>query len=92
MLEVHLDALPGDHRSATVVFWHAEEGDRVEEGGDLVRLSVERKPFNFTSPVTGVVNDIYYDQGEEIPLGEVIATIEEEKEEGKGEETVEDVL
>ncbi|MBI1869683.1 MAG: hypothetical protein HYS07_00650 [Chlamydiae bacterium] len=88
MREVVLDKLSGDHESATVVFWYVEEGDRIKEGKKFVKLSIEGKPFNFTSPTTGIVNEIYCSEGEEVRLEDVLATIDEE--EGVSEEDDDD--
>jgi pyruvate dehydrogenase E2 component (dihydrolipoamide acetyltransferase) len=86
MIEVRLDELPGGHENATVVFWHVEEGDRVEEGEELVKLSVDGKPFTFSSPMKGIVHEIYFDEGEEIRLGDVLSTLEENVEDLDGDE------
>ncbi|MBI1883028.1 MAG: hypothetical protein HYS08_02345 [Chlamydiae bacterium] len=91
MIEVRLDELPNGYESATVEFWFVEEGDRATESGKFVKLSMDGKPFIFTSPATGVVSEIYCDEGEEISLGEVIAVLEPEREKEEEVEELEEM-
>jgi pyruvate dehydrogenase E2 component (dihydrolipoamide acetyltransferase) len=91
MMEVNLDELPGNQENATILFWHVEEGDQVEEGDELVKLSVDGKPFTFVSPVTGIINEIYFDEGEQIRIGDVLSTIEEKEANDNEDEEVEEM-
>jgi pyruvate/2-oxoglutarate dehydrogenase complex dihydrolipoamide acyltransferase (E2) component len=85
-MDVTLDELPGDYESMIVLYWHVEEGDFIEEGKQLVKLGFEGKSFPFTSPVTGIVNEIHFSEGEEVRMGDVIASIDEEVEKGEDDE------
>ena len=78
MIEVPLDKIPGNNESATIVYWAVEEGDRTEEDDEIAKLSIDGKTFVFFSPAAGIVHEIYYGEGEEVKLNEVIATIEED--------------
>ncbi len=90
MKEVLLDKLPLDNKVATVFLWHVEEGDEVEEGKNLVRLSINGKNFVISSPVSGIVSEICFDESEEVRVGDVLALIEENVKKENQEEEVED--
>lgn len=92
MNEVTLDKIPGGSESATVVLWLMEEGDYVKEGDSLLKLSADGKRFNFASPFTGIIDEIYYDVGEEVALNDILATIEEDEETKENEEEPEEIL
>ena len=79
MKEVYLEKLPGVFESAAILFWHVEEGDSVDEGQAILRLSVEGKSFNINSPIEGIVNEIFFVEGEEVKMGDLVATIDEVK-------------
>jgi 2-oxoglutarate dehydrogenase E2 component (dihydrolipoamide succinyltransferase) len=91
-----------DVSTATVDYWHIDEGDAVEEGDDLVELRTEEGDLLvLPAPTGGVLRERFFEQGDEVELGDVIATIEdgleeleevddEEEEEEEEEEEVED--
>ncbi len=61
---------------ATVACWHTEKGDQVKEGDDLVELVTDKATFNVPSEVSGIIKEIYFGEGQEAKLGEVLAVIE----------------
>lgn len=65
--------------SSTINQWFFEEGDFVEEGDDLVELKSGNEEMAVTAPVSGILANIFYQDGEEVEAGEVIAEIEEEE-------------
>jgi len=78
MKEVKLPELFEDMERATISFWHIEEGDPVEEGDDLLEVIVESETYNVPSPFSGILNEVFFEEGDEVEVGEVVATIEEE--------------
>jgi 2-oxoglutarate dehydrogenase E2 component (dihydrolipoamide succinyltransferase) len=62
---------------ATVVRWHRREGDRVSAGEPLVELEVEKANVDVPSPVSGTVASILAEEGDEIKVGALLATLEE---------------
>lgn len=93
MKEVRLEKLPGEHETAAIFLWHVEEGDRIEELSPLVKLSIDGKTFTLASPAAGMIHEIYFEEGEEAHVGDVLATIDEEDTgEVKEEEELEDAL
>jgi len=76
MAEVILPELGEGITEATVSYWHFAEGERVEEGVDLVELATEKATFNLPSPVTGILKNIYFGEGEIVKAGDILAVIE----------------
>ena len=79
MAEVVLPELAEGVSEATVSYWHFEEGDRVEEGEDLVEMATDKAVFNVPSPVSGILTEVFYEEGEVVQIGEILAIITEEE-------------
>jgi len=77
-IEVRLEKLGEGIEEAEVSFWHHKEGEVVEKGEDLVELTTEKASFNLPAPEKGNLSKIFFQVGEKIKVGEVIATIETE--------------
>ena len=91
MAEVVLEGLAPHVAEGTIQAWYFEEGDPVTEGDDLVELITEEGAVTILAPCSGVLAEVYYDEGEIAAKGEVLCTIddeesesEEEEEEGRG--------
>jgi pyruvate dehydrogenase E2 component (dihydrolipoamide acetyltransferase) len=65
---------------ATVTYWYFQEGDHIKEGEDLVEISTDKATFNLPSPATGILLEIFYEEGDTVGVGEALAVIEEETE------------
>lgn len=61
---------------AEVSFWYVEMGDEVEEGADLVEMVTDKAAFTVPSPETGTLKDIKVEEGDEVAVGETMATID----------------
>lgn len=89
MVEVVLENLPEGVTQATVQAWYLEEGDAVSKGDEIVELVVEDGKVTVTAPASGILAEVYYDEGEIVERGEVLCLIEDEEpfeEELEGEE------
>ena len=62
---------------ATVSYWKVEEGDEVEEEGDLVEVTTDKGAFVIPSPVAGTVVEICVEEGDVVVVGDLLAIIEE---------------
>lgn len=60
--------------SANVAQWSKKEGDHVVKGEVLVTLETDKVSNELEAPVTGTIN-ILVPEGEEVPIGKVIARI-----------------
>lgn len=77
MEEVRLPELGEDVKEATVSFWHFEEGDKVQEGQDLVELTTDKATFNVPANASGTLSEVFFGEGDVVQSGEVLAIIEE---------------
>ncbi|QXJ28897.1 Dihydrolipoamide acetyltransferase component (E2) of acetoin dehydrogenase complex [Saccharolobus shibatae B12] len=60
-----------------IVQWKKKEGDRVQEGEDLVIIETEKITTTVKAPVSGILLKIYAKEGEEVLVGQMIAYIGE---------------
>lgn len=63
----------------TIIKWHVKEGEGVEKDQPLVEISTDKVDTEVPSPVTGVLKEILHNVDETVPVGTVIAVIEESK-------------
>jgi pyruvate dehydrogenase E2 component (dihydrolipoamide acetyltransferase) len=63
-----------------IVEWHVAPGDRVEEDQVLADVETDKAVVDLPAPVTGTVVDLHAEEGEMVPVGTVVATIEVEGE------------
>ena len=88
MIEVALEHLPEGATQATIQAWYFEEGDAVTKGDEIAELATEEGAVTVTAPGSGILAEVYYDEGETVEVGEVLCLIEDEKP-FEGEEEVE---
>lgn len=79
MTKVMLPEVTEGMREATISYWHFEEGDKVEEGEDLVEIATDKSTFNIPAPCSGVLTEVFFEEGDIVEVGEVLATIEEKE-------------
>lgn len=77
MGDVILPELAKEVDKAVVSFWHFEIGEDVSEGDDLVEIMTDKATFNVPAPISGKLMNILAEEGQEVRVGDVIATIEE---------------
>jgi len=77
MTDVKLTEVVDNMETAVIFYWHVEEGDTIEEGDKLVEVTVDNETYNIVSPVSGILNEVFFEEGDEVEIGETIATIEE---------------
>ena len=61
---------------ATVVEWHFEEAEDVQEGECLLELECESGTIEVPSPVTGVLVERVVEEDEIVRVGELLAILE----------------
>ena len=79
MIEVVLERLPEGATHATIQTWHFEEGDAVTKGDEIAELVTEEGTVTVTAPASGILAEVYYDEGEAVDMGEVLCLIEDEE-------------
>ncbi|UJF25253.1 dihydrolipoyllysine-residue succinyltransferase [Suttonella sp. R2A3] len=74
--EVKVPELPESVADATLVNWHKQVGDFVEEGENLVDLETDKVVLEMPAPVAGVLKEITEEDGATVTSGDVVAMIE----------------
>jgi len=69
-----------------VIYWQKKEGSQVKKGEIIASVEGEKSVFDVESPIDGILRKIFCQDGEEVPVGQVIAIITE-----PGEEITEDL-
>ncbi len=77
MTKVVLPELGEGIEKATVSYWYFKEGEKVNEKDDLVELATDKATFNLPSPSSGTLSEIFFREGDNVNVGEVLAIIEE---------------
>lgn len=77
---------------ATITKWFVSEGDTVEEDDVLLEIATDKVDSEIPSPVAGKVSSIKFKEDDKVEVGQVIAIIDMDGEEGgeKEEEAAEE--
>ena len=75
---------------ATITKWLKNEGDRLEEDDTIVEIATDKVDSEIPSPVEGTLVKTFFNEGDVVPVGKVIALVETEGE-GEGESVEETV-
>lgn len=59
-----------------IVAWHKQEGDVVNAGDVLFTVQTEKVDSDVEALVSGTLVSVQYEEGDEAPVGEIIAYIE----------------
>lgn len=73
--QVYMPALGMAQESGTLVRWLKAEGDAVREGDALAEIQTDKATVELEARASGVLAGIVAREGEDIPVGQVIATI-----------------
>ena len=79
MVEVVLESLPSHIEEARIQNWFFEEGDPVNEGDDLLEITAGGGSVLIHASASGVLAEVYFDEGESVSKGEVLCTIDNEE-------------
>ncbi len=77
MSKVILPEIGEGVKEAAISYWHFEEGDAVEGGEDLVEIVTDKATLNIPAPCSGILTEVFFEEGDIVQVGEIIATIEE---------------
>lgn len=77
MTKIALPELGEGIEKATVSYWYFKTGDHVNEKDDLVELTTDKATFNLPSPCSGVIVEIFFNEGDAVDIGGVLAIIDE---------------
>ncbi|MES3516484.1 MAG: 2-oxo acid dehydrogenase subunit E2, partial [Natronomonas sp.] len=59
-----------------IVAWHVEPGDHVEEDDVLAEVETDKAVVDLPAPVTGTIRELHAEEGEVVPVGDVVVTID----------------
>ena len=76
MAKAVLPELGENITKATVSYWFFQVGQKVEEKQDLVELTTDKATFNLPSPSSGILKQIFIQEGDAANVGDVLADIE----------------
>lgn len=79
MVEVILENLPAGVTDATIQAWYFEEGDAVMKGDEVAELTTDEGSLTVVAPASGILAEVYYDEGESVAQGEILCLIEDEE-------------
>lgn len=77
MTKVVLPELGEGITKAIVSYWYFKTGEKVAEKDDLVELATDKATFNLPSPCSGILSEIFFSEGDNANVGEVLGIIEE---------------
>ncbi|MEE4257909.1 MAG: dihydrolipoamide acetyltransferase family protein [Bacteroidales bacterium] len=66
---------------ATITKWLKEPGDTIEEDDAIVEIATDKVDSEIPSPVEGVLKEVFFQEGDVVEVGKVIAVVETEGEE-----------
>jgi 2-oxoglutarate dehydrogenase E2 component (dihydrolipoamide succinyltransferase) len=66
---------------ATITRWLKGAGDTVEEDDPIVEIATDKVDSEIPSPVEGKITEVFFSEGDVVPVGKVIALVEVEGEE-----------
>ena len=59
--------------------WLFAAGDAVQQGSPVALVETEKVQTELESPATGTLVDVKYQDGQEAPVGEIVAYVEDGK-------------
>jgi pyruvate/2-oxoglutarate dehydrogenase complex dihydrolipoamide acyltransferase (E2) component len=65
-------------QEGTVVTWLKKAGDRVDEDDALAEVETSKAVQEVIAPASGVLVELKVEAGETVPVGHVLAMIEED--------------
>ncbi len=76
-IEIQVPALPESVADATVLTWHKQAGEPVQQDENLVDLETDKVVLEVPAPKSGVLSKIHFQEGTTVEAGQVLALLEE---------------
>jgi pyruvate/2-oxoglutarate dehydrogenase complex dihydrolipoamide acyltransferase (E2) component len=76
--ELKLPQLGAEMEYGTVLRWLKREGDDVAEGEPLLEVEAEKANHEIEAPVSGRIESILAEEGDEIKVGTTMAIIDQD--------------
>ncbi len=78
IIEIRVPQLSESVTEATLLAWHKQVGEAVQEGENLIDIETDKVVLELPAPANGVLSKIVKGDGEKVASGEVIAQIDTE--------------
>lgn len=78
MADILLPKMGMSVTEATISNWKVKVGDKVNVGDSLVEVEMEKVTTVLESTSSGIVKEILFNEGEDVPVGSTICIIEED--------------
>jgi pyruvate dehydrogenase E2 component (dihydrolipoamide acetyltransferase) len=82
--EVFMPALGIAQETGTLLTWHKRPGEMVSKGELLMTVATDKSDVDIEASTSGVLGQVTANEGDEIPVGQVIALLLTEEEVAKG--------
>ena len=73
--EVYMPALGMNQETGTLLRWLKAEGDSVTKGEPLMEIATDKTDVEIEASASGILRNVTAKEGDEIPVGQVIALI-----------------
>lgn len=83
MIEIKVPELAESISEGTIAKWLIQEGEQVNKGDNVVELETDKVNLEVSAENTGVLKEIKAQSGDDVEVGEVIATLDENAEAGE---------
>lgn len=75
---------------ATITKWLKGVGDTLEEDDSIVEIATDKVDSEIPSPVDGVLTEVFFAEGDVVPVGTIIALVKTEDDDNEEDNTVMD--
>src|SRR5689334_11111727 len=83
MIQLIMPKMGESVAEATILKWLKNEGDRIEADEPVLEIATDKVDSEVPSPAAGILSKRLFEEGQVIKVGEVIALIAAEGEQGK---------
>lgn len=85
MAEVIMPKMGDAMEEGTLIKWLKAVGDEVAEGDALAEIETDKITIEMEAQESGYLTNVFVEEGDVVPIGEVVASIGSQDEVGKGE-------
>ena len=75
--ELFIPQLGQTVESVTIINWHVKDGDRVEQGQEVLEVETDKATLEMESPSDGFVKHIIATAGQTLPVGDAVMVLGE---------------
>lgn len=91
-VELEMPKLGESIAEATILSWYKKEGEYIEEGTTLLDIATDKVDSEVEAPCSGVVEKIYFQANDVVPVGAVLAVINTAASGAQASDAVESVI